>query len=103
MDVGEGVHFVHLGNSQAHESFVAATADVVFAAEFGAVAAASFDVAAHAVIVAAAAVTAAELFVVGVAAEFDVELCDVVVAGVAFALASVVAVTGVGVLSVLRS
>lgn len=61
VDVGEGVHFVQRGNSQAHEGFVVATADVAFAAEFGAVAAAavvavavSFVAAARAVFVAAA-------------------------------------------------
>lgn len=59
---GEGVHFVQRGNSQAHEGFVVATADVAFAAESGAVAAAavvaavSFVVAARAVFVAAVAV-----------------------------------------------
>lgn len=62
MDVG--VHFVHQGNSHAHGGFVVATADVAFAAEFGAVAAAvvavavSFVAAAHAVFVAAAAAVA---------------------------------------------
>lgn len=59
---GEGVHFVHQGNSQAHGGFVAATADVAFAAEFGAVAAAAvvvaFVAAAHAVFVAAAVAVA---------------------------------------------
>ena len=60
VDVGEGVHFVQQGNSQAHEGFVVATADVAFAAEFGAVAAVvvavavSFVAAARAVFVAAA-------------------------------------------------
>lgn len=66
VDEGEGVHFVHQGNSQAHEGFVVATADVAFAAEFGAVAAAaavvavavSFVAAARAVFVAAAVAVA---------------------------------------------
>lgn len=50
------MHFVQRGNSQAHEGFVVATADVAFAAEFGAAAAAAaaFVAAAHAVFVAAA-------------------------------------------------
>lgn len=61
VDAGEGVHFVQQGNSQAHEGFVVATADVAFAAESGAVAAVvaaavSFVVAARAVFVAAVAV-----------------------------------------------
>lgn len=62
VDVGEGVHFVFQGNSQAHEGFVVATADVAFAAEFGAVAAVvavSFVAAARAAVVAAAAVAVA--------------------------------------------
>lgn len=57
VDVGEGVHFVFQGNSQAHEGFVVATADVAFAAEFEAAAAAvavSFVAAARAVFVAVA-------------------------------------------------
>lgn len=61
VDVGEGVHFVFQGNSQAHEGFVVATADVAFAAEFGAVAAVvavSFVAAARAAVVAAAAAVA---------------------------------------------
>lgn len=122
-DVGEGVHFAHWGNSQAHEGFVVATADVAFAAESGAVAAVvfaaavvavavSFVAAARAVFVAAAAVAVVvHVDVEGSAvAAFDgvaAGVCDAVVAvaGTVFALASVVAVaaTGVGVLSVLNS
>ena len=80
VDEGEGVHFVQRGNSQAHEGFFVATADVAFAAEFGAVAAAaavvvfaaaavvavavSFVAAARAVVAAAAAVVAAAVRVV---------------------------------------
>lgn len=61
VDVGAGVHFEFQGNSQAHEGFVAATADVAFAAEFGAVAAVvavSFVAAAARAVVAAAVAVA---------------------------------------------
>lgn len=80
-----GVHFVHLGNSQAHGGFVVATADVAFAAEFGA-----------AVVSFVAAAAAAVAVVVRVAAEFAAGLCDAAAAGTGFALASAAAVTGAG-------